>query len=353
MRISSEFRYFLKKFLKIVVMLGIIFYIHIGISENCRNMKSYYYNRSMLYFFLLYLCIFVSDILTYESDHLSKFIYTLISCVLLIYFVNYLIHKYIYKGFWLSLLISLGFSILIFLIFAISFWYSIESKGSIISSPLFLQFNYADFNNNSTTNFMLYFFILCGFLFWLTNSNNRKGGYMNQNIMGLFSMIMIIYVGFSYAIKINLLDSKQILNTFFIYFAVLYVISIVQTYFLIDSIHNSCYGTKVSNENKGDSANAELLGNLLLVSIVIVLILNDIRKWSFNNYLSYLVVTVYIIVCMFTLSSSYPSISMLSLWGFIEWCILTSYNKNDTFNSFSFVMMNHKYNIKSKDEDGR
>ena len=70
------------------------------------------------------------------------------------------------------------------------------------------------------------------------------------------------------------------------------------------------------------------------------------------NYLSYLLVTVYIIYCLFTLSSSYPSISMLSFWGFIEWCILTSYNNHDTFNSFSFVMMNHKYNLKSKNPEG-
>ncbi len=350
MGISNEFKYFLKKFLKIVVMLGIIFYIHIGISNNCLNIKSYYYNRSILYFFLLYLCIFISDIFTSDSDYVNKFVYTFVACILLIYFVNYLIYNYMYKGFWLSLLISFGFSILIFGIFAISFWYSIESNDK--NKPLFLQFNYADFNNNNMTNFMLYFFILYGFLFWLTNSNSKIGIYLNQNITGLLAMILILYVIFSYAIKIKLIDSKQILNTVFTYFCVLYVISIVQTYFIIDSVHNTCYGLEPTNENKEKGLKAEIFGNLLLVSIVIVLILNDIRKWSFMNYLSYLLVTVYIIYCLFTLSSSYPSISMLSFWGFIEWCILTSYNNHDTFNSFSFVMMNHKYNLKSKNPEG-
>jgi len=350
MGISNEFKYFLKKFLKIVVMFGIIFYINIGISNNCLNIKSYYYNRSILYFLLLYLCIFISDIFTSDSDYVNKFVYTLLACILLIYFVNYLIYNYMYKGFWLSLLISFGFSILIFGIFAISFWYSIESKEK--NRPLFLQFNYADFNNNTMTNFILYFFILYGFLFWLTNTNSKIGIYLNQNITGLLAMILIIYIIFSYAIKIKLIDSKQILNTVFTYFCVLYVIGIIQTYFIIDSVHNTCYGLEPTNENKEKGVKAEIFGNLLLVSIVIILILNDIRKWSFMNYLSYLLVTLYIIYCLVTLSSSYPSISMLSFWGFIEWCILTSYNNHDTFNSFSFVMMNHKYNLKSKNPEG-
>jgi hypothetical protein len=350
MGISNEFKYFLKKFLKIVVMFGIIFYINIGISNNCLNIKSYYYNRSILYFLLLYLCIFISDIFTSDSDYVNKFVYALLACILLIYFVNYLIYNYMYKGFWLSLLISFGFSILIFGIFAISFWYSIESKEK--NRPLFLQFNYADFNNNTMTNFILYFFILYGFLFWLTNTNSKIGIYLNQNITGLLAMILVIYIIFSYAIKIKLIDSKQILNTVFTYFCVLYVIGIIQTYFIIDSVHNTCYGLEPTNENKEKGVKAEIFGNLLLVSIVIILILNDIRKWSFMNYLSYLLVTLYIIYCLVTLSSSYPSISMLSFWGFIEWCILTSYNNHDTFNSFSFVMMNHKYNLKSKNLEG-
>ena len=65
--------------------------------------------------YFLYLTFFTSD-----SDYVNKFVYTLVACILLIYFVNYLIYNYMYKGFWLSLLISFGFSILIFGIFAIS-----------------------------------------------------------------------------------------------------------------------------------------------------------------------------------------------------------------------------------------
>ena len=55
---------------------------------------------------------------------------------------------------------------------------------------------------------------------------------------------------------------------------------------------------------------------------------------------------------MFSLSAKYPSIGLLALWNFIEWCILTSYNSHDTGNSFSFVMMNHKYNLKSTNKEG-
>ena len=95
-----------------------------------------------------------------------------------------------------------------------------------------------------------------------------------------------------------------------------------------------------------------MLINLLLISIVLTLILNDIRKWSVKTYLSYILITIFVFACMFYYSTTYPSIGLLSFWNFIEWCILTSYNNHDTFNSFSFVMMNHKYNLKSKNKEG-
>ena len=171
--------------------------------------------------------------------------------------------------------------------------------------------------------------------------------------MGLMTIIIVMYVGFYYAISIRLIDSKSILNTIIAYLLLLYVVSVFQSYFLLDSIQNTCYGLGPVNEKKKQSAFAELLFNLLLISIVLMLILNDVRKWSFYNYLSYILITIFIIICIFSYSAKYPSISLLSLWGFVEWCILTSYNNHDTFNSFSFVMMNHKYNLKSTNKEGK
>ena len=349
----TEFRYFCNKFLQLIILIGMVFYLNIYISEKSRVINSYNYNKAIFYFFLLYIFILVSDMMTYESEYLNNLVYIFLFCVLTIYVVNYLVHKYMYKGFWLSFLISFAFSLLIFGVFLLCIWYSIYSKDKKIYEPVFLQFNYAYENNLSLTKFMSYFFPICALLFTVTNFDNKIGNFLNPNVMGLMTLIIIMYVGFYYAISIRLIDKKQILNTLISFLIFLYIISVFQSYFLLDSIQNTCYGIGDVNDKKKQSAFAELLFNLLIVSIVLMLILNDVRKWSFFNYLSYILITVFIIVCMFTYSSIYPSTSLLSLWGFIEWCILTSYNNHDTFNSFSFVMMNHKYHLKSKNKEGK
>jgi len=349
----TEFRYFCNKFLQLIIIIGMVFYLNIYISNESRNINSYYYNKAILYFFLIYVFILVADMMTYESDYLNNLVYILLFCVFTIYVVNYMVHKYMYKGFWLSFLISFAFSFLIFGVFLACIWYSIYSQDAKIYDPVFLQFNYAYENNSFLTKFIMYFFPICCLLFWATNFNNKIGDFLNPNVMGMLAMIMISVIGLTFAISVRLVNSKQILNVIISYFLLLYVVSVLQSYFLLDSIQNTCYGTGPVNEKKKQSGFAELLFNLLLVSIVLLLILNDVRKWSFYSYLFYLLITVFIFTCLFSYSTKYPSISLLSLWGFIEWCILTSYNNHDTFNSFSFVMMNHKYNLKSRNEEGK
>lgn len=351
MKELSEFRYFLYKFLKLLVVITIVFYINRYIAEKSRNIKTYNYNRVILYGFFLYIGLLIFDMLTYESEFLNRLITYFLFCIISLYFINWAVYKYMYKGFWLSFLISFCFTILFGGIFTLAFYYGIASNGEKISDPIFLQFNYSENVNASLTSFMTYFFPICGIIFWATNFNNKIGDYLNQNCMGLLSTIMIIYMLSWYAIKIKLLNPKQILNTFITYFVILYVISVVQTYFLIDSIYNTCNNLGFE-QAKTKNATAELLMNILFISIIIMLILNDIRKWSFYNYLGYILITVFIFVCMFSLSVKYPSIGLLSFYGFIEWCILSSYNSHDTGNSFHFVMMNNRYNLKSLEKEG-
>ena len=350
----SQFRYFLYKFIRFIIIVTIILYINRYISEKSHNIKSYQYNRTMLYLFFLYLGIFISDIMTYESDYVTRMVYYIIFCILSIYFLNWAIFKYMYYGFWYSFLISLGSTLLIGLIFMAAFIYGIYGQGEKIRDPVFLQFNYSEFVNSSITNFITYFFPIVGLVYWLTSSNSKLSNYLNQNLMGLFTTILFIFIAGIFAIKIKLLNPNQILNTVFTYYGVLYILFIVQTYFLIDSIHNSCYGLSSVENAKKDEAGAELLRNLLILSIILMLILNDIRKWSFFNYSSYLIITIFILLCLFSYSTKYPSVGLLSFYGFIEWCILSTYNTHDTGNSFHFVMMNQKYNLKNvnKEKEG-
>ena len=96
---TTEFQYFMKEFLGFIIRTGIIFYINTYISNKARVINSYYYNRGIFYFFILYLAIFMMDIMTYESKFINRMLYILLFCVLLSYCINYLIHKYMYKCF--------------------------------------------------------------------------------------------------------------------------------------------------------------------------------------------------------------------------------------------------------------
>ena len=127
----SQFRYFLYKFIKFIIIVTIILYINRYIAEKSHNIKSYQYNRTMLYLFFLYLGIFISDIMTYESNYVTRMVYYIIFCVLSIYFLNWAIFKYMYYGFWYSFLISLGSTLLIGLIFMAAFIYGIHENWNI------------------------------------------------------------------------------------------------------------------------------------------------------------------------------------------------------------------------------
>ena len=57
MKEISEFKYFLYKFLKLLIIVTIVFYINIYISVESKNIKSYTYNRTILYGFFAYILV--------------------------------------------------------------------------------------------------------------------------------------------------------------------------------------------------------------------------------------------------------------------------------------------------------
>ena len=75
--------------------------------------------------------------------------------------------QYFYDGFWMGVLYLCVAFILILGLFGFSFWYSIKNNGKVLSEPVFLQFNYAVFENNSLIQFCYTFIPILGLLFYL------------------------------------------------------------------------------------------------------------------------------------------------------------------------------------------
>lgn len=348
----TEFGYFRSKFLILVIVTNIVFYINRYIAKEAKNINSYNYNTYMLYAYLIYIATLVFDIMTYESEHTSKMVNIICLTVLTIFGINWALIKYYNKGFWINLFLSLAFCFLIYGLFLLGAYVGIISLGKEVSDPLFFMFNYAFETNYTFFKLMYVMFpiILICFASW--NYNTKLSQLINQNIMGFFNSFLYVMIFFIIAVKVRLLNKKQILNTIISYQLVLYVFSIVGTYVGLQSIKDACQGLADTNNSKKDADLVQLIRNLILISIIIMLILNDVRKWSFFNYLSYLLITAFVIFVFFGLTTKYPSISLFSLWSVTEWFILTTYNTHDTGNSFSFVMMNHKYNLASTNKEG-
>lgn len=348
----TEFGYFRNKFLILVVVTNIVFYINRYIAEKARNINSYNYNTYMLYAYLIYIATLVFDIMTYESEHTSKMVNIICFTVLTLFGLNWALVKYYNKGFWINLFLSLAFCFLIYGLFLLGAYVGIISLGKEVSDPLFFMFNYAFETNYTLFKLMFIMFPIIFICFASWNYNTKLSQLINQNIMGFFNSFLYVIIFFIMAVKVRLLNKKQIINTVLSYQLVLYVFSIVATYVGLQSIKDACEGLADTNNSKKEADLVQLISNLILVSIIMMLILNDIRKWSFFNYLSYLLITAFVIIVFFGLTTKYPSISLFSLWSVVEWFILTTYNTHDTGNSFSFVMMNHKYNLASTNKEG-
>ena len=342
---QSQYHYFLKNFIYFLILLFIVFYINLYIEKKAKSTNVVSYNRTLLYLFIAFLGLFITDIMVSEQKLLNKFIYLLIFCILSIFISVVVVTQYFYDGFWMGALYLFVAFLLILGLFGFSFWYSIKNNGIKLSEPIFLQFNYAVFENNHLLYFCYMFFPILGLLFYMFNYNNAFGRWTTQNILGLFTFIFMIYLGFHYAFKTKLINNKQILNVSLIMICILYFMFIMTNYFLLSSLTDICNGNKPVPTSKYES------NTLLIVSIIIILMLDDNRSWSFYNYLSFLLISIFIFISLSSLTVQYPQLGPITLWGSIEWIILITYNTHDTFNSFSLVMMDNKYNLIKKSEN--
>ena len=344
---QNQFTYFLKNFIFFIVLITIVLYSNFYINQKSINRSAdvVFYNRILLYCFLSYFVVFIFNIYSTEQKLLSKLMTILFFSVLFIFISNYLIVSYFSLNFWKGLLISTGSSIGIYLLFAFSSWYTIYNQGLQLSEPVFLQFNYAVSANFNFLIISLVFFPLFLLLFYLLNYNNSFGQYMTQNVTKFMVPIYLWIIGFIYAIKARIINPKQILSTYIVVQCLFYVTFILGFYILLTNLTNMCAGVLPYPKNISRSNQIQFLTILLIGSILYILVLDDKRQWKFYDYAAYIAISVFIFLCLFQYSTTFPQLSVLSFWGFIEWCILSIYNKEDAFNSFSYMMMDNKYNL--------
>lgn len=345
---ESEYYAFMKYFLYFIITFTIIIYIILNMEKETDNIQIFYLNKGIFYFFMFFVFVIINDILDTKLQFLWKFVFIIIASLILTYIAtNLLINRY-NKGYWNTMGLSVLSAFIIFLFISLIVFFVILGKGERYSDPIFLQFNYAVYQNYSFMLYILFYFALIKFIMYWLDWDTYFTDMISVSVYGflliLFFMQFIIYL----ALKVKLITSIQQLNTYITIIVLFLFLGILQIYFIMSGIQSVCDDKSKAEESKEESNKVERLFLILIVSILGILWLDDSRKWLQSEYILFLIATLIILGCMFYYSTKYPSLSIVSLWGFIEWCILVSYNGHDTWNSFNFALINTKYNLRKK-----
>ena len=345
---ESEYFTFMKYFLYFIITFTIIIYIILNMEKESDNIQIFYLNKGIFYFFMFFIFVIINDILDTKLQFLWKFVFIIIASLILVYIaINLLINKY-NKGYWKTMGLSILSTILIFLFISAIVFFVILGKGEKYSDPIFLQFNYAVYQNYSFMLYILFYFALIKFIMYWLDWDTYFTDMIAVSAYGFLLIVFFLQFVLYLALKVKLITSIQQLNTYISIIVLFLFLGILQIYFIMSGIKSVCDDKAKAEETKEEANKIERLFLILFVAILGILWLDDSRKWLQSEYILFLIATLIIIGCMFYYSTIYPSLSVLSLWGFIEWCILVCYNGHDTWNSFNFALINTKYNLRKK-----
>ena len=324
----SDLYYFIKYYLYLIILFSIIFYILLYINHNTKNNIIIVETKIFFYISIFFLFIIINDILQTPLESLKKFILIIIISLIIIYIVNYLI-VYYYKDvtFINKLLLVITTSLIIS---AITITYiSLTFKNN--SNKLFNAFNYSINKNFAFLIFISIYIFIYNYIFNTLNINTNLTDILTPFILGVllifFIFCLIIYI----CLKIKIINRIQILNSFIALGAIFVYLSIVCIYIFMKSLGNICN----KDETETSIDNQERIILLTLLSIFIILWLDDTRNWHQIGSILFLIIT------LFTLYATiYPSNGLLSMWLLIEWIILIFFKKENSKNSLHYSFMN-------------
>ncbi len=332
---KSEFRQFMTKFIYFLVLLSICFYLFRKIQTGTKNNQTLVLTKVMFVFLLLFLMIFITDMLFPEHDYGHSFLTLFIFVLLIVYAGNYYIVKYLKGSTTENLVKSVVFTVSVSLFTFLIIYLFYHRKNSYKSYQVYFNFNQAYTKNNSFMYFIVFSVIFFYFIFNSLNFKSKLSNIMTGVVLGTYiifvSIIFIIY----YMIKLKIIRRAQILNTFLALFALLYFFTYVWLYNLMDSMETVCK----TKEKEDKSESKTLYTTLIFISILILLSLDDTENWHQLGYLFFVVISVFVIYVLMVLTPKYPSLSLIGLWLFVEWCITFNYRGNDSGNSFHYMLM--------------
>jgi hypothetical protein len=330
---SSEYFILMRKMFYCITIIFICFFIFQHVQNNTNISMAIMETNIVFYIFLGVIYFMISDILNSPNPCTNKLLITIFFVIILCYILSYVLEKYL----------NVNVIGRIFIIIAISI-------GITIIATKVLQYIFGgksvDYIKNSLTNsysknisFLIFFLIFTFFYLIVYYAYSYKSK-LNEILLPSALGFMMIIIAFSFLINISsrlkIISSNDYLNSFISLCCILIFLGYVWFYTFLNSIGGICQGS----ESEAAVAESGNISTFLLLSILVILWLDDTPIWHQSGYFIYILATIFTFVALFYYSLKYPSTGLLSMWLFIEWVILFSKQGGSAKNSAHFMFMN-------------
>jgi hypothetical protein len=335
---NSNYYIFIKNYLYFIILFSIIFYILLYISDTSRNNVIIGETKIFFYLAIIFLFIVINDIMSSPQEDLNKFVLLILFSLIIIYICGYFINKY-YSNEGFNERIKKIFIIIIFvfIVFSIIIYFQYQKKKPNIAYNLYQNFNNGFNKNFKFLIFFIFYVIIYKLVDYYTNWNSELTNILSPTILGGFLIFFIFCILIFLSLKMKIINNKQILNSLLALFGISILLGLLYLYIFMKSLNTICEeGQEYSQENDWK---IEILRNLIIISIIIILWLDDSRNWHQIGSLLFIFATIIMFISMFYYSSIYPSIGLLSFWLFIEWIIIIYRRKENSKNSIHFSFM--------------
>ena len=326
---KSEFYFFIKQYLYFFILLTICFYIIIYLS-NSSNPTTKSEAKVFFYLFLLVFFIIITEIIKTPQENLNKFMIIIIFSIILNYVLCKIINKYMKQGFWKKYGITIGFTLIIYVLTIVIIYLLFKTKAN----DLYSSCSSAIKNN---LGFLLYFTIYLHVLYSVfksLNANNNLAIILQPMLVGLLLILFIYSIIIYIAVKSKIINKNQMLNAFIVLLSISAFLGLMQVYIMMRSLGTVC---KIDEPPKDDKKENIIV--LILVAVFIILWYHDERNWHRLGSILFVIITLFTVYIFFVYSAKHPGIGLLSLYLFIEWYLLFSYRKLNSKNAFHFIFM--------------
>lgn len=334
---KTDFYFFIKNYLFFMVLFSICFYILLYVNNLSNDNTELIVTKIFFYLIIVFLFIFISDMLQTPLESQKKFILTILLSLTAVHIISHLIEYFYPNSTFNSKLLKVFLaSLLIFAANVIIIFFTFQ-KDKNIAISLYNSFNYAMNNNLFFLIFIvIYLFIYKNIFTFLNNWNSSLSNILCPALLGLFLMFFIFTLIIYISYKMKIINKMQFLNTYIALFSIAVFLGFNYCNIFMSSLSTIC-------KTKDDAAaihTEEKVILLLLISIFIILWYDDVRNWHTRGSILFVLASLFGLYCVFYYSKTHPSIGTISFWFFVEWLIIIFYRKQNSRNSLHYSFMN-------------